>query len=111
MKKKAEEEKLNNEALEEYKKKVARDTDGYQQQLEEARAICDRLEKSKKKLQAELDDANMEIDAQRSSVTNMDKKQRKFDALLAEEKSISERLVLDDHQGTYFSRNFQAFSA
>lgn len=63
------------------------------QQLEEARATNDRLEKSRKKLQAEVDDAQMEIENQRSSVMNMDKKQRKFDALLGEEKAISERSV------------------
>ena len=63
------------------------------QQLEESRVVNDRLEKSRKKLQAEVDDANMEIEAQRSSVLSMDKKQRKFDALLAEEKTVSERSV------------------
>lgn len=93
VKRKAEEDARNNEALEEYKKKVARDMEAMSQQLEEARATNDRLEKSRKKLQAEVDDAQMEIDNQRSSVLNMDKKQRKFDALLAEEKAVSERWV------------------
>ena len=93
VKKKAEEELRNNEALEEYKKKVARDMETMSQQLEESRATNDRLEKVRRKLQAENDDAQMEIDNQRSSVLNMDKKTRKFDALLAEEKAVSERWV------------------
>ena len=90
VKKKAEEELRNNEALEEYKKKVARDMETLSQELEESRATNDRLEKDRRKLQAEVDDAQMEIDNQRSSVL---KKQRKFDALLAEEKAVSERWV------------------
>ncbi|XP_012936861.1 myosin-10 isoform X4 [Aplysia californica] len=95
VKKKADEDMANNEALEEYKKKVAREMEQLQQQLEESRIQSDRLEKSKRKLQAEVDDMTVELESQRSNVSNMDKKQRKFDQMLAEEKSVSERLGLE----------------
>lgn len=93
VKKKAEEEAKNNEALEEYKKKVARETEAYMAQLEDARNAGDRLEKSRRKLQEEVDDANMELEKQRSGVVAFEKRQRKFDQLLAEEKTVSERWV------------------
>ena len=54
VKKKAEEDMANNEALEEYKKKVGREMETLQQTLEENRATQDRLDKSKRKLQAEV---------------------------------------------------------
>lgn len=91
MRKKAEEDARNNEALDEYKKKSTREMETLQAQLEETRAAADRLDKSRKKLQAEVDDCNMELEKQRSSVMNAEKKQRKFDALLAEEKANTER--------------------
>ena len=61
MKKKAEEDARNNEALEEYKKKMSRETEAYQAQMDEVRAINERLEKSRKKLQAEVDDAEQDL--------------------------------------------------
>lgn len=87
VKKKAEEDAKNNEALDEYKKKAQREMETLQAQLEEMAANADRLDKSRRKLQAEVDDANMELEKQKSSVMNAEKKQRKFDALLAEEKA------------------------
>lgn len=54
LKRKTEEELANNEALEEYKKKAARDMEQLYTQLEETRATADRLDKSRKKLQAEV---------------------------------------------------------
>ena len=54
IKKKAEEDMANNEALEEYKKKAARDAESLMQQIEEARVAADRAEKSRRKLQAEV---------------------------------------------------------
>lgn len=91
VKKKAEEDARNNEALEEYKKKVGREMETYQGQLEEARAANERLEKSRRKLQEEVDDANMELEKKQSHVLAMEKKQRKFDQMLNEEKNVSER--------------------
>lgn len=95
VKKKADEDMANNEALEEYKKKVGREMEQLQTQLEEGKIMSDRLDKSKKKLQAELDDMTVEVESQRSNVSNMEKKQRKFDQMLAEEKSVSERLAAE----------------
>ena len=54
VKKKADEDMANNEALEEYKKKVGREMEQLQTQLEEGKIMSDRLDKSKKKLQAEV---------------------------------------------------------
>ena len=54
LKRKAEEDMANNEALEEYKKKAAREMDQLQAQVDEARANADRMDKSRKKLQAEV---------------------------------------------------------
>lgn len=54
MKRKAEEDLANNEALEEYKKKTQREVEQLYTQLEETRANADRLDKSRKKLQAEV---------------------------------------------------------
>ena len=54
LKRKAEEDLANNEALEEYKKKAAREMDQLQAQVDEARANTDRTDKSRKKLQAEV---------------------------------------------------------
>ena len=54
LKRKAEEDMANNEALEEYKKKAAREMDQLQAQVDEARANAERMDKSRKKLQAEV---------------------------------------------------------
>jgi len=56
IRKKAEEDAKNNEALEEYRKKVAREMEVYQVQLDDARAQADRAEKSRRKLQEEVGD-------------------------------------------------------
>ncbi|KAK3797476.1 hypothetical protein RRG08_049307 [Elysia crispata] len=104
IKKKAEEDMANNEALEEYKKKAARDAESLMQQIEEARVAADRAEKSRRKLQAEVDDMTVELESQRSSVINAEKKQRKFDQMLAEEKAVSERLAVERDQAETESR-------
>ena len=54
LKRKAEEDLANNEALEEYKKKAAREMEQLQAQLDEARSNSDRMDKSRRKLQAEV---------------------------------------------------------
>ena len=54
VKKKAEADAANNEALEEFKKKAARDMDNLLAQLEEAHSQNERVDKSRKKLQSEV---------------------------------------------------------
>ena len=54
LKRKCEEDMANNEALEEYKKRAAREMDQMQAQLHEARTNADRMDKTRKKLQTEV---------------------------------------------------------
>lgn len=54
MKRKAEEDMQNNEALQEYKKKNIRDMEVVQGHIDEAHATNERLEKSRRKAQAEV---------------------------------------------------------
>lgn len=93
LKKKNEEEIQKLEANEELRKKSARDA--LDDQKKEADLIIERHEKSRKKLQAEVEDMTVELDNQRSAYTHLEKKQKKFDALLNEEKSVSEKLSLE----------------
>lgn len=54
--------------MEESKKKLAKDLEALQRQVEELTAANDKLEKSKKKIAAELEDANIDLETQRSKV-------------------------------------------
>lgn len=54
MKKKFDNDTANAEAMEELRKKAARDMDALQAQLDETRIQNERLDKSRKKLQAEV---------------------------------------------------------
>lgn len=65
--------------MEESKKKLAKDLEALQRQVEELIAANDKLEKSKKKIAAELEDANIELETQRSKVIELEKKQKNFD--------------------------------
>lgn len=78
-KKKGEEEAEQATILEESKKKLAKDLEALQRQVEELTVINDKLEKSKKKIAAELEDANIDLEAQRSKVVELEKKQKNFD--------------------------------
>lgn len=77
--------------LEEQKKKLLKDIEALQRQVQELSQINDRLDKSKKKIQSELEDATIELEAQRQKVLELEKKQKNFDKVLAEEKAISEQ--------------------
>lgn len=59
--------------MEESKKKLAKDLEALQRQVEELTAANDKLEKSKKKIAAELEDANIDLEAQRSKVSKISK--------------------------------------
>lgn len=85
-KKKAEEEAENVLQLEESRKKLLKDVEILQRQVEELQAVNDKLDKSKKKLQAELEDSNIDLETQRAKVLELEKKQRNFDKVLSEEK-------------------------
>lgn len=76
--------------LEESRKKMNKDIEALQRQIQELTAANDRLDKSKKKLQSELEDATIELEAQRTKVLELEKKQKNFDKVLAEEKAVSE---------------------
>lgn len=67
-KKKAEDEAEQASILEESKKKLAKDLETLQRQVEELTAANDKLEKSKKKIAAELEDVNIDLETQRSKV-------------------------------------------
>lgn len=92
-KKKAEDEAEQSAILEESKKKLAKDLDALQRQVDELLATNDKLERSKKKIAAELEDANIELEVQRQKVIELEKKQKNFDKILAEEKQVSEQLA------------------
>lgn len=77
--------------LEEQKKKLIKDIEALQRQVQELSQANDRLDKSKKKIQSELEDATIELEAQRQKVLELEKKQKNFDKVLAEEKVISEQ--------------------
>lgn len=79
--------------LEESKKKLNKDVEALQRQIQELIAANDRLDKSKKKLQSELEDATIELEAQRTKVLDLEKKQKNFDKVLAEEKAVSEQFA------------------
>lgn len=79
--------------LEESKKKLNKDVEALQRQIQELIAANDRLDKSKKKLQSELEDATIELEAQRTKVLELEKKQKNFDKVLAEEKAVSEQFA------------------
>lgn len=67
-KKKAEDESEQASILEESKKKLAKDLEILQRQVEELTAANDKLEKSKKKIAAELEDLTIDLETQRSKV-------------------------------------------
>lgn len=78
-KKKAEDEAEQAAILEESKKKLAKDVEALQRQVEELTMANDKLEKSKKKIAAELEDANIDLETQRQKVSELEKKQKNFD--------------------------------
>ncbi|XP_074598828.1 myosin heavy chain 10 [Brevipalpus obovatus] len=80
---------------EETKKKLMKEVEILQNKLVETIGNADKFEKSKKKLQQEVEDLNVELENQRSKVSDLEKKQRKFDAMLAEEKALSERFAIE----------------
>jgi myosin protein heavy chain len=76
-------------ALEEARKRLVKDIEALQRQVEELQAANEKLDKSKKKIQAELEDSTIELDLQRAKVIELEKKQKNFDKVLMEEKAIS----------------------
>ena len=79
VKKKAEDEAEQAAILEESKKKLAKDLEALQRQVDELLIINDKLEKSKKKIAAELEDATIDLETQKSKVLELEKKQKNFD--------------------------------
>lgn len=61
MKKKADDEAQQAAALEEIRKKQAKDIETLQRQIEELNSINDKLSKSKKKLQSEVSKYNLDL--------------------------------------------------
>lgn len=93
-KKRADDESEQVVQLEEQKKKMAKDLESLQRQVEELQAANDKLDKSKKKLQAELEDTTIDLETQRGKVVELEKKQRNFDKVLAEEKVQSNHFLV-----------------
>lgn len=78
-KKRADEEAEVAAGLEESKKKLNKDIEMMQRQIEELQAANDKLDKSKKKVQAELEDTTIDLETQRAKVIELEKKQKNFD--------------------------------
>lgn len=95
LKKKSEEDAGTIEALEEYKKKASKDLEMLQHHTEDLQSNNEKLERGRKKMQQEFDDMNVELENSRSTLSSLEKKQKKFDQMLAEEKSVSERLAAE----------------
>ncbi|KHN84834.1 Myosin-9 [Toxocara canis] len=96
MKKKNDDEAL--EQAEEARKKVLKELEACQKQLEEVEAARMRSEKAKKKLIQENEDAKVELDKVTAQCREMEKKQRKFDQQLAEESANAARIAAERDQ-------------
>uniref|UniRef100_A0A915BH58 Uncharacterized protein n=3 Tax=Parascaris univalens TaxID=6257 RepID=A0A915BH58_PARUN len=83
---------------EESRKKLCKDLEACQKQLEEAQADRQRSEKAKKKLMQENEDARVELDNLRAQYREMEKKQRKFDQQLAEERGKTAKAIAERDQ-------------
>lgn len=67
------------EAIEEARRRAAKDLEALSLRYEERVQACDKLEKGRTRLQQELDDVTVALDQQRQVVSALEKKQKKFD--------------------------------
>ncbi len=98
MRKKIEGESESIDQLEEARKKLIRQMEEVNTQLEEKCSHADKMDKTNKRLQAEVDDLSIEVDQSRSHISQLEKKQRQFDKALADERLVSAKCAEERDQ-------------
>lgn len=98
LRKQADLEKVEQEQLDEIKRKYIKDSELMGREVSELRAHNDKLDKSRKKLQNDFADISVELEKYRNSYLSLEKQQKNFDKKSNEEKLLREQLLVEKDQ-------------